>query len=343
MLPGDDELLPIGLDDSVSVGRTVASATTAVRCEVLMGEAKADGVTPVATGVRTTHRVERVTTYALTNNDAAKGVGRLYLDHTASSGSRGFAITTVDAAVKATPSGSFARYAFALGPLESQTFAVREEAEATADFTGGAAVRNFLQDHAPGLGRLGLLSPQDAERLASLAARADATDALDAVLKACRTCAAPSSPSGGSSKAGHFLKPNAWRLPAATGTPAAAVAAAWAGVLGDCDAWLAAEARCGSLAAQLTAHASGTAAVVESQERLRCNIKALEAMPGSKLMGRYMEDLHREEDELIAHRDATTALGEERRGLDADVGVVRARLAAAAEALRAAILSAGAE
>jgi len=369
MLPGDDQILPIGLDDSVDVARTVRSTHTPVKVELLLGPSKADGFTPVACGVRTTHRVERVTSYAMANNDASKAVDCLYLDHSASSDSGGFAITTLHHAVKATPSGSFSRFAFRLAPLEAKDFTVTEEAEVMADFSGGPRVHEFLRDHAPLLSRQGLLLVADAKALATLAARYDRLDALEQILLTTRAAAGGGEPAS-AFRAGSSLKPLEWLKLADPSAAAAAVHAAepaaaeagfgvaaaagvgavgtgagekkWAALLADCEAWLEAEASAGSLASQAAVRASETAAVVKSQERLRANIKALEAMPGSKLMGRYMEDLHREEDELIGHRDATAKLDSERRLLDEATEKVRARLATAAEALRSELLLTGA-
>jgi len=69
----------------------------------------------------------------------------------------------------------------------------------------------------------------------------------------------------------------------------------------------------------IESHTMTTKTIFESQGRLRENIKALENMPDSQLMGRYMRDLDREEDELIQARKQLEHLREEESRLSTEI------------------------
>lgn len=74
--------------------------------------------------------------------------------------------------------------------------------------------------------------------------------------------------------------------------------------------------------------------IFESQGRLRENIKALENMPQSSLVDRYMKDLDREEDELIQTRQQIEALSSRRSGILSDIKAKRSTLRAMADEYR---------
>ena len=92
--------------------------------------------------------------------------------------------------------------------------------------------------------------------------------------------------------------------------------------------------------ARAQAHRSHVTKIHESQKRIRENIKAMEKMPTSSLVQRYMDDLNKEEDDLIATREATEKLeGEEMVEIERELASVRATLEEQADGLRSATIN----
>lgn len=114
MLPGDDELLMIGLDDSVSIARSMATSSTATKVALLKrssaggqepAEGKEEGAAGrVVDGVEVTRRLTRSTTYAITNHDGEHRVPHLYVYHMAHAAYEGYVITTDEHCIRAMPS-----------------------------------------------------------------------------------------------------------------------------------------------------------------------------------------------------------------------------------------------
>jgi len=279
-------------------------------------------------GVRVSNRIDRVTTYTITNNDAARVVPNLYLDHTASSAHGGFAVTTVESCIKTTPSKSFARFSFCLGPTESITFTVNEEAETSKAITGVASVKQFLAAKddagAAALQGAGILEAEAISAMEKLVQ----TQSLLQVLETCKRAA--QSASAGASKA---LSPANWRAKMR-------LPASWQPLLRSCERYQTAEARLADAKRALQAHRSHVTKIHESQKRIRENIKAMEKMPTSSLVQRYMDDLNKEEDDLIATREATEKLeGEEMVEIERELASVRATLEEQADGLRSATIN----
>jgi ubiquitin len=343
MLPGDEELLPIGLDDSVSVERSVKTSTTITAAKVLFVHPSSskyffdgDGTEASAkkklqseasvAGLRLTKRVDRATTYTISNNDSVRTISHLYLDHTASSAYGGFAVTTVESCIKTTPSKSFARFSFCLGPTESITFVVNEEAETITSLTSTSTVKTFLAEKSEAgptaLRSAGILDSAAVQALQKLVQK----QSLLTVLSTCRSAA--ESRVGGSSR---NLNPATWRAKMR-------LPKRWEPLLKTCEQYQALESQAESAKRTLQAHQSHVEKIYESQKRIRENIKAMEKMPTSTLVQRYMDDLNKEEDDLIATREATEKLeGETMAAIEQQVAESKASLLEQAESLTSAI------
>jgi hypothetical protein len=229
------------------------------------GGGAADAPAAALEGVSLSLKHERRTTYALTNNDGSRRVPLLYVDHAASSAEGGYRISTSERCVKATPSQSFARYAFALAPLASDTFTVAEDVATTTRVCGAARVRAFLQDQAPALERAGLLPAAHVAALAALAGRASLEQACAAARQAC----AERDPDGTARALAGAVA--AWRkLP---GPDGAAAAEMWAALVGSADGWLAKHEARKVVKQAVERHRTHAAALTNSQARLRENIK----------------------------------------------------------------------
>ena len=112
----------------------------------------------------------------------------------------------------------------------------------------------------------------------------------------------------------------------------------WEPLLKTCEQYQALESQAESAKRTLQAHQSHVEKIYESQKRIRENIKAMEKMPTSTLVQRYMDDLNKEEDDLIATREATEKLeGETMAAIEQQVAESKASLLEQAESLTSAI------
>jgi len=316
MLPQDDELIFFGLDDSLAVTSSVERSETTTGCRLLRN-AKTEAVI----GAELTKRIESSVTYVISNNDSNNAVPKFYLDHTASTACGGYTITTEEKCVKKTPSGAFARYAFSLEPLESVTFVVDEYAERLVGFRTVSAVRDFLTEETPALVEQKLAGDGFVKELEAMVLKTTLVD----VLKKC--CSAAQHKTNASyCSASDILQPAQWRAKMSLSSD-------WEPLLAACEKLLGLEAEGREIQQSLRANGDHTEAIHVSQKRIRENIKALEKLPGSKLMDRYMADLDREEDDLIETRKGTEKLKEQEASVKMKLKDAKAELGDHAETI----------
>jgi len=335
MLPNDEELLPIGLDDSISVVRAMETVTKTTAARLLFRHSDSttafveDGATmrseeknlsrdASVVGLTLTKKVEKSTVYTISNNDASKPVPHLYLDHSASSGNGGSAIKTVEACIKATPSKSWARYSFTLAPQETVSFCVNEEAETESRIMGVSSIKSFLaatsEAGAASLIKSGVLNSADASSLERLVHK----ESLLSLLKDIKAAAQKNLKY--ISSAANELTPSAWRYKFS-------LPASWEPLLKSCESYKALELRLANVNRVLQANKSHVEKIYESQKRIRENIKAVEKLSLGDLVKRYADDLNKEEDDLIATREATERLeGQEMAAIEREVAATQAAI-----------------
>jgi len=283
MLPGDDQLVPIGQDSTVSILRSCTnkrhvSAVTPFQLE----EGK-------VTGVVVEHKHQRVTSYVIQNN-ATKTVDMFYLDHTASPGYDGFQIMTSEHCVK--EAVGFARYMFRLQPQEELHFDVVEEAVERTLHSKLLQIKEFLKAQAPQLQEEGLLPGDLCAALEQLIVDQQLKDIIQVCMGSNTT----------------DIAPKIWRAKVPLPTE-------WEALMQACEEFRRIKSKLDLVERDITSHRAHTSAIFESQSRLRENIKALENMPQSPLMERYMRDLDLEEDQLIQTRQQIGELSSEQATL----------------------------
>lgn len=94
-----------------------------------------------------------------------------------------------------------------------------------------------------------------------------------------------------------------------------------------CESYKALELRLANVNRVLQANKSHVEKIYESQKRIRENIKAVEKLSLGDLVKRYADDLNKEEDDLIATREATERLeGQEMAAIEREVAATQAAI-----------------
>jgi ubiquitin len=157
MLPGDDQLVAHGEDSSVSVTRSHPKALQRATVESvrLIPPEEQEGQQVhqqkqklLGSKLELGYLECRATRYVIKNN-SDENVRRLYVDHSALNTHGGFVITTTTQRVKSALGGGFARYALSLAPGEEADFVVEEEARHTRVHSSLLALKQFLSTEAP--------------------------------------------------------------------------------------------------------------------------------------------------------------------------------------------------
>ena len=135
MLPGDDQLIPYGVDSTVSIVRTTPShlQSTKVDAVELVSETKEDGKSKVVgCSVRYTTMVclivtflctQKSTKYVLKNN-SDRIVNKFYIEHVADSAHGGFVVTTKENCSKSVT--GFSRFEFPINAQQEVEWVVQE-------------------------------------------------------------------------------------------------------------------------------------------------------------------------------------------------------------------------
>ena len=319
MLPGDDTLVPYGEDSTVSVTRSVKTSEKLSSVEpVYSGIA---GREDMVAGCVLTNACTIRTKYTVKNNSPHRAVQRLYIDHSASSAHNGYVITTTENCVKAVT--GFSRFSISLEPLEERVVTVEETAEYVQRIESAYSLATFLSREDIGADLLtpklrgALEQSRTLQRLYSylnnLSGRtfteSDVAELMDyiAVVKA------SSQPR---------LVALHDHLDQAT-AELRSVAAQQEAVN---------EAKNGIRTVE-----SEVRTTIENQQRLRSNLGKLENFSQSPLVTRYMRDMDRQEDELLAARKRLATLKQNQALLKKKMEVAAKKLLKLAQTIRKAI------
>jgi len=159
MLPGDDQLIPYGLDTTVSISKTLPDdlQLTTVESLVLSYKNTTDG-RQIPNGICTTYKHQKKTSYVIKNN-SDRIVQKFYIDHTADTNHNGYVITTNPPNCIKSVIG-FARYEFTLNPFEEINFIVSEEAFYTSETTSTNDLTTSVKTKLPGLLKQGIINEE---------------------------------------------------------------------------------------------------------------------------------------------------------------------------------------
>jgi len=320
MLPNDDQLVPYGLDSTVSISRSLPpglQSTKVETVEILSTTNEKDGQKrPI--GCTLSHRKTKTTKYVVKNNSTDRVVEKFYIDHTADVMHGGFVIQTTSNCIKSVM--GFSRFEFKLEPQKEVGFFVTEIATYKQDLTNSNDLINFINHRAPPLLEEKVLDKSTLSVLKSIVKRQEVLAALSQmehenfsdrdVQKWKAGPSVPSEPKEG------LIEP----------TLLAKVIKA-----------LEVDAKQKEVRRTIASFNDHIKTVFQNQTRLRENIKSLDKMVGSDLVKRYLKDLDKEEDDLIQTRQSIGQHESESAKLEKDLKEIKMAVSLEARKIREAL------
>jgi ubiquitin len=149
MIPGDDQLLELGEDTTLSVSRSLPKETQSDKTVRVSAVYEEIGASKRLTACVIAHRQTATTRYLIKNN-GSRHMPKLYIEHTARVDRGGFAIKSEEHCVKKVT--GWARYCLEIGPEAEVTLEVVEEAQYEEMLKlSDESVTKFLKDRVPAL------------------------------------------------------------------------------------------------------------------------------------------------------------------------------------------------
>jgi len=297
MLPNDDQLIPYGLDSTVSIVRNTAEASKVEAVRILYPTT--DGQLKDPIGCILNYRATKVTTYVVKNNSTTRTIERFYIDHTADPRHDGYVITTKERTVKAVT--GFSRFQFQIKPQEEIKFLVEEEATHRQELRATAELITFITRRAQTLLEQGVLEKETLNILKNVVKKSQA-------LAACRVIETES-----------FTEKDliAWKVPVSIDPESGCIVPK--SLLDKVVRVLERQLREKELTRIINSKNDHISKVFQNQTRLRENIKSLEKMSDSELVKRYLKDLNKEEDDIQKTRDVIDALEKEKLDVQSEI------------------------
>jgi len=285
MLPGDDQLIPYGVDSTVSMVRSRPSNLQSTKTDSvdLLTEIQEDGTTKVL-GCSIRYTVVKSTKYVLKNNSDRK-VNKFYIEHVADSAHGGFVVTTKENCSKSVT--GFSRFEFTLDGQKEIEWVVQEQANYSEDITSTYELTNFILRRAPTLIATGVMKKDDLVLLKKRVRSSELISALSYIEMESQVLTERDIQRW---QAGSSVDPESGGLI----FPELAVRVT---KLIDLQEKLTVVNR------QISVGNDHIKVVFQNQSRLRENLKSLEKMTGTDLVKRYLTDLDKEEDDLKVTRE----------------------------------------
>jgi len=281
MIPGDDQLIELGEDTTLSVSKSLppaAQGNKVLRVEICRAQ---EGVNKGQVVACNLHHVQSVTTQYAIKNCGARRVPTLYVEHTARADRGGFAIRTTDRCVK--QATGWARYCMAVEPEAEVSLEVCEEGSYREVLPlTDESIEKFFTTRSRSLLEQGVLGE-------------DAVEALRQAQERCRLMVVLSSLTLPSRITEEQLMN--WTSFTWSRTPSQA-----ANAISEMMEKVREIRRADVVKREQRARQSEASArireILEDQERIRENIKSMENIRTGNLMDRYFEDLNRGESDL---------------------------------------------
>jgi len=301
MLPKDDTLIPYGMDSTVTVRRSAVGHNDSE----IMSIKRTTDRNSVLTGCKVTRHKTITTTYYV-SNCSDRHVQNFYIEHCASANHGGFVIMTDTDCIKSVT--GFSRYKVGVPALGSCEFVVREEAFYEETFSLHSCGYAILNDR--DVAASGKLDQSLRTELQEAVNRLQLRDLYSSISRSQRKCDETS------------MKKLA-ELVASCGS---SLQQQTSQLLSEIDTLDDLREKLVVLQRHLVVTKKEIDTVCTNQSRLRDNLERLKEHPGSVVVRRYLEDMNRDEDTLIAARkkiveleDAEIALKKSITGAEAVV------------------------
>jgi len=287
MIPGDDQLIELGEDTTLSVSRTLPKSLQ--KDEVT----KVSLVKGTKLSCNASHCQTATTRYVIKNNGTRR-VPCLYIEHTARSDRGGFAIASTEHCVKSATGWS--RYGLTVEPEAEVVLEVVEEAyyEEHISMTEDG-ITSFLSNRSSALLQQKVLSQDAVDELAAARERLGLACVLRAVVR----------PASISEE--QLL---GWKERKLNYNPEG-VQTEIDGVLQQVSKLQGIETQKAEVKRKQSLDTIRVKKIFENQSRLRDNIKSMEAVRTGTLLERYMNDMDKEENDVIQTRQRIEEAEEE--------------------------------
>eukprot|EP00928_Gymnodinium_smaydae_P089680 TRINITY_DN735_c0_g1_i2.p1 TRINITY_DN735_c0_g1~~TRINITY_DN735_c0_g1_i2.p1 ORF type:complete len:844 (+),score=129.08 TRINITY_DN735_c0_g1_i2:63-2534(+) len=293
MIPGDDQIIELGEDTTLSVTRSnPCKLQSDVVVHVRAEYHEEDGRTPALRRCVLEHRQVVTTRYSIRNNGTRK-VPSLYVEHTARTDRGGFSITSTEKCVKQTT--GWARYCLEVEPEAELTLDVIEEA--TYEEVLGmseTSILKFLTSRASAFEDSGVLSADVADALRGKLARLRLGTLLDSLVR----------PEGIEEE--DLISWTERRYPWSPDSEQCSglddVAVELRTLLSQVRNLKIIQSEKAEIKRKQNVDSNRVKKIFENQQRLRENIKSMEHVRTGSLLDRYMSDMDKEENDLINTR-----------------------------------------
>jgi len=307
MLPGDDQLIPYGLDSTVSIIKTLPQDLQLTTVETLVLSFRNQDGVQFPNGIITTYKHQKQTSYTIKNN-SDRVIQKFYVDHTADTNHNGYVITTIPPNCIKSVIG-FSRYQFTLNPFEEVNFVVCEEAFYTVEQSSQGDLITSVKTKLPQLLKLGVITQVVIDTIIQIVVQRDTLQALQQI------------------ESESFSEKNllTWKSGSSLATPKVKDGIVFVeplvnqALLDKVESILTLENKKRETRRIITQFNEHIKKIVDNQGRLRDNIKSLDKMPNSDLIKRYLKDLGTQEDDLFETRGKIEQLEAEEAKLDNDL------------------------
>jgi len=285
MLPKDDTLIPYGIDSTVTVRRTTEGRNDSSILSIV----KTTGSNDELTGCKVMRHKVIATTYHVSNS-SDRSIENLYIEHCASSQHGGFVITTDTNCIKSVT--GFSRYKVAVPSLGNCEFVVREEAFYEETFSVSSSNHAILNNRA--VAASGKLDQSLRNELQEAVNREQLRDLFSSIARSQRKA-----DDNSMRKLGELVASCSQAMKTTT-----------AQLMSELDTVEAHRDNLTVLQRQLAVTKKEIDTVCSNQGRLRENLEKLKEHASSVVVRRYLEDMNRDEDTLLAARKKILELEE---------------------------------
>eukprot|EP00933_Yihiella_yeosuensis_P007958 TRINITY_DN113185_c0_g1_i1.p1 TRINITY_DN113185_c0_g1~~TRINITY_DN113185_c0_g1_i1.p1 ORF type:complete len:850 (-),score=167.67 TRINITY_DN113185_c0_g1_i1:317-2782(-) len=292
MIPGDDQLIELGADTTLSVTRSKPKDLQTDAVFRIRDESKNNRLDRLIID----HRQTQVTRYIIKNN-GTKHVPCLYIEHEAKTERGGFVITTKEHCVKQT--AGWARFSMPVKPEAEVTLDVAEEATYEERISmSESVILHFLKSRSGDLVNSGVLKESLVEALRREVTRLHLASLLERILFRSQSM---------SEEELIVLEQRdiPWSSEATAAKGASdpdGIASEVKGLLSQIRELQCHEAQKKEIQRRQAVDTNRVNKIFENQERLRENIRSMENVRTGSLLDRYMSDMDKEENDLIGTR-----------------------------------------
>jgi len=286
MIENDDQLVPYGMDSTVSVVRSNPTELQQTNVEKIEIKWDIENEIPIPSGVIFLQKHSKKTKYVVKNNSTDRHIDRFYIDHSADSSHDGYVIITNEHCIKSVM--GFSRYHFSLEPQQQIEFVVCEEATYKDSYSTTSELINIVKNRFAGFLRQGIIEESFINTVRDIIQHREIIEALKTISSDAYNERSVTSWKSGSSVSIPIIRDGKFEI-----TPLVPKS-----LLDKIEAVLEMQNRKRENTRLIQTQKSSIEKIYINQSRIRENIKSLEKWKDSDLVVRYFRDFDVQEDVL---------------------------------------------